>query len=127
LFKVVAYDAAGNDNSDESDAVFEIIAGPTDVEIAEIPDFELSRISPNPASGPAAIEYAVAREAKVRLSVLDVQGRVVDVLADEVKPPGRYRAVWGRNTSTGIRRAGVYFVRYEVAGRSMVKRITVLE
>jgi hypothetical protein len=127
VFKVVAYDAAGNDNSDESDAIFEIIAGPTDVELDAIPDFELARIAPNPAIGPVGIDYAVAREAKVRLTVLDVQGRVVAVLADELKAPGRYRAVWARNTDSGIRRAGVYFVRYEVAGRSMVKRFTVLQ
>ena len=127
LFKVVAYDEALNHNSDVSDAVFEIITGPTDVEIDQIADFELSRVSPNPTTGPAAIEYALPREAKVRLTVLDIQGRIVSVLADEVKAPGRYRAVWGRNTTSGVRRAGVYFVRFEVPGRNFVRRITVLE
>ena len=72
----------------------------------------------------ARIEYTVAREVKVRMSVVDVQGRVVATLVDGVQRPGRYQAAWnGEGTRGGRAAAGMYFVRYEAPGKTMVKRL----
>jgi hypothetical protein len=55
-------------------------------------DFTLGEIGPNPSAGaPVRIEYSVGREAAVRLSILDVQGRLRAVLADGVMRAGRYK------------------------------------
>jgi len=90
-------------------------------------EFALTRISPNPANGPARIDYAVPQQSKVRLSVLDVQGRVVAVLVDGVVKAGRHQAVWSGQMTRGTAAAGMYFVRYEAGGKSFVKRVVLMQ
>ena len=90
-------------------------------------EFALSRISPNPTNGPASIDFAVPQQSQVRLSVLDVQGRVVAVLVDGVVKAGRHQAVWNGNGTHGTTRAGMYFVRFEAGGKSFVKRVALTQ
>jgi flagellar hook assembly protein FlgD len=67
----------------------------------------------------------VAREAKVRVSVLDVQGRVMAVLVDGLQRAGRHQVVWSGETARGgIAPAGLYFIRYQAPGKDLVKRVT---
>jgi hypothetical protein len=111
--RVTARDAAGNAGSDLSDAVWTIVdplVGVGDPPIA-IRDFDLTLTSPNPTSGPATIEYAVPRSCDVRVSVYDLQGREVSVLARGARTPGLYRASWNGEVEGGPAHAGVYFVR----------------
>ena len=90
-----------------------------------ITEFALARISPNPSVNMARIEYTVPREAKVRVSIVDIQGRTVATVVDAVKQPGRYQSVWnGENVRGGRAPAGMYFVRYEAPGKVAVKRVT---
>ena len=70
------------------------------------------------------MQYAVAREAVVNLSVVDVQGRAVAQLVSGTLRPGMYQAVWSGDTDRGGKApAGVYFIRYQTPGRSFTKRI----
>jgi hypothetical protein len=98
--------------------------GPFAVTAGPIVGVELS-VTPSPTRGLARIEFSVAREAWVRLSVIDVQGRSVARVADGVYRAGRYQAAW--NATDGARRvpAGLYFVRYEVPGKTSVRRLIV--
>jgi uncharacterized repeat protein (TIGR02543 family) len=81
--------------------------------------FDLS-VSPNPSSGRARVVYALPHEAPVRLSVIDVQGRQIALLADGTRPSGVHEVKW--LAAGGNVRAGVYFVRYETPGRVLVRR-----
>jgi hypothetical protein len=65
----------------------------------------------------------VPREANVRLSVLDVQGREVAVLVNGVLRPGNYHAVWNGMTDRGAAPAGLYFVQITTPAGKMVKRL----
>ncbi|HEY6866139.1 MAG TPA: T9SS type A sorting domain-containing protein, partial [Candidatus Eisenbacteria bacterium] len=85
-------------------------------------DFALLPITPNPSRSAARLEFTVPRTARVRLSVLDVQGRQIAVLADGVHEAGRYQVVWGGSSDRGQAAAGLYFARYEVPGRTAVRR-----
>jgi hypothetical protein len=85
----------------------------------------LASVSPNPAAGPLRVEFTVARPAPVRLSLMDLQGREVAVLAQGAYPSGRYQAVWDRVGSHGSVPAGVYFVRYRVADLKFTKRVVI--
>src|SRR5207247_3605826 len=85
--------------------------------------FALVSIVPNPTRGTALLEFTVARETRVRLSVLDIQGREVAILRDAILPAGRYRTAWDATTSHGPAPAGVYFVRYRAGGRDQVRRL----
>lgn len=92
-----------------------------------VKEFALAAVSPNPTNGPALIDFALPRQAHVRLSVLDVQGRQVAVLVDGVLGAGRHQATWKSDSRTGSR-AGVFFVRYETpGGKHFVKRVVVTQ
>ena len=67
----------------------------------------------------------VARAAPVRLSVVDVQGREVAVLANRDFAPGRYEIKWDGRTDHGPVAAGLYFVRYVTPERKLVSRVTI--
>jgi hypothetical protein len=86
-------------------------------------EFALENAAPNPASGTLRISYALAREARIRLEVLDVQGRVVATLADGTFSSGRHEATWSGAANGGMARSGMYFVRLLVPGKSFVRRV----
>ena len=89
-----------------------------------IPDFELSGVGPNPSHGPVGIDYAVAREARVSVTVVDAQGRGVARLLERILRPGRYHAVWsGELSRGGMAPSGVYFIRYQAPGKNLVRRV----
>ena len=54
--------------------------------------FSLDMVAPNPTRGALGINFAVAKPTRVHLSLLDVQGRVVEVFADGEYGVGRYQA-----------------------------------
>jgi hypothetical protein len=88
-------------------------------------EFALSGAWPNPTKGTMNLEFAVAREANIRLSVLDVQGRQVQMLAEGLYRPGRYAVQWDGRTDRGVAPAGLYFVRYQTPGRTFTTRLVI--
>ena len=125
FLQVVAHDAAGNTGSDASDSAFSI-AGPVGVEGGPVTEFELAPVQPNPLHGSGWIGFAVPRETRVRVSVLDVQGREVATLAEGLYPPGRYQLTWGGHSGRGSAKAGLYFVRLSAPGSTLVQRVVVV-
>jgi hypothetical protein len=70
------------------------------------------------------VEFAVPRRTELRLSVLDVQGREVAVLAEGRYAPGRYPVTWGGEIAGGPASAGLYFIRYAPKGeQGLVRRV----
>lgn len=102
------------------------VTGPVAVEGGEPSGFALGPVRPNPAPGPARVEFTVARETPVRVTVLDPAGREVATLAEGVWPAGGHSVVWSGETAGGRAAAGMYFVRYEAAGRVQVRRFVKL-
>jgi hypothetical protein len=126
VLRVTAHDSTGSDGLDLSDAPFAIQNSQAEVEEASVTEFQLGPMSPNPMRNRVWIEYALPREAPVRLSVCDLQGREIAVLAGGVHGAGRHRALWngqaeGRNTAPGI-----YFVRFSRPGKVHFRRLVVL-
>jgi immune inhibitor A len=78
---------------------------------------------PSPMRGTGRIGFVLPREARARLSVLDLQGREVAVLADGVFPAGRHTAMWDGSTERGLAPAGLYFVRLSAEGRVFSQRL----
>lgn len=101
----------------------EAFFGPLVVSLSvPVPVFAVSRIVPNPSRGAAEIEYRVAARAPVRVTVVDVQGRVLAVLADGVQDAGDYHVTWNRRGGGSRAPAGLYFARLESPARSMTRR-----
>lgn len=90
-----------------------------------ITEFALASITPNPNPGAARISWTLPAEARVRLSIHDIQGREVEVLAYGSYPPGRHDVAWQTGRS-GAEAAGIYFVRLQMPGRTLVRRMVVI-
>ncbi len=127
LFKVRAKDTANQTTEDVSDAAFSIFdPGVSAVDGPTPSEFALARVWPNPTTGSFGAEFAVARMANIRLSLVDLQGREVRVLASGSYPAGRYHAGWnGRLASGGIAPTGMYFVRFHTPEKDFVTRVIV--
>ncbi len=121
--RATAQDAAGNSAQDLSDADFAIAAS-TGVDGGAVTEFALSPVVPNPAHGLTRFAFALPREANVRLSVHDVQGRERLLLANGSFAAGRHTLEWNAQGSSALD-AGLYFVRLQVPGRTITHRFTV--
>lgn len=83
--------------------------------------FTLAPLHPNPSRGMVRAEFALPRETRVRLTVIDVQGREVAVLADGTFPAGRHAASW--DAKAGRVPPGIYFVRLSTEDRAFIRRL----
>ena len=86
----------------------------------------LEAIAPNPCPGLAQVRYALGAEGPVSITVHDLCGRQVRVLASGVRAPGRYTAEWRGEDDAGRELAnGVYFCRF-AAGDTRATRKVIL-
>ncbi len=84
--------------------------------------FGLDAAYPNPFAETATIGYTLPAPGEVRVSVYDVLGRRVAVLADGPMPAGAHRAVLD---GAGLP-SGTYVVRLTAGARSATTRLTLL-
>ena len=87
-----------------------------------VAEFALGTVNPNPAHSTMQVTFGLAASGHARLTVLDLQGRESAVLADGTFGPGWHSARWNGMTPAGAARAGIYFLRYEVAGRTFLRK-----
>jgi DNA-binding beta-propeller fold protein YncE len=98
-------------------------AGVTSAPPASLPlEFALAPLAPNPSRGPVRTEFALPRESHVRLSVIDLMGREVAVLANGTYSAGRHEASWNTDAGRSVP-AGIYFVRLVADGRAWMRRV----
>ncbi len=116
---VQVWDAAGNTRTDLSNGAFTITAPTAGLETGPVTEIALGAISPNPVHYFGRIHYSLPRSARVRLTVVDIQGREISVLADGVLGAGRHEAQWDGAGHA----AGVYFVRFESGGKRLMRRL----
>ena len=83
----------------------------------------LAPIVPNPTRGRAHMGFALPRATQVRLSVLDIQGREVAVLAQGMFEAGRHSVEWDGRGREGALGAGLYLVRLQTPGQVQVKKM----
>lgn len=101
---------------------------PTDVDENpnELPkDFRLAQNYPNPFNPVTDIEFSIPVMSQVELTVFNVLGQKVAVLADDIRAAGVYHVVWKGTDERGSPVAsGVYFYRLKagelVATRKMM-------
>lgn len=84
-------------------------------------EFALDHVRPNPTRGPAQISFALPRDAFLRLSIVDIQGRELAVLMHGPVQAGRHATAWDGRTSSGRAPSGRYFAQLQVAGRKLVQ------
>jgi len=100
---------------------------PLPVDDPDLPtEFAIDRVWPSPGRGTFRIAFSLPRETNARLSVVDLQGREVAVLADRVIPAGHHEQSWNGRAGSGSAPAGIYFVRMAAGGRSWVRRLVII-
>jgi hypothetical protein len=97
-----------------------VIGAPIEVAMTAPAVSELRSITPNPAGADVHIEFDLARDGRIQLEVLDVQGRSVTVLAGGVWKAGRHSVSW---STRPVPAPGVYFVRYRFPEGSAIRRL----
>jgi hypothetical protein len=96
---------------------------------AEIPDhFALLQNYPNPFNPQTKIEYALSRDADVKLTIYNILGEQVNVLVDEHQTAGYKKVYWDGKDQRGEEVAsGVYFYRLETKEFSKVKKMLLVK
>jgi hypothetical protein len=84
------------------------------------------KLSPNPTSGNVRIGLAIPRDSRVRVAVFDLQGRRVTTLLDRRLPAGARDLIWSGGTRAGARGDGIYFIRVEMEGSAIVRRVAIV-
>jgi Right handed beta helix region/FlgD Ig-like domain len=108
--------------------MFHIPAGEDRGEAGLPTRFSLRQNYPNPFNPTTTIAYDVPRPgADVEISLYDVAGRLVTILVDEQKMPGRYQVHWDGHDRRGQPVAsGVYFLRMKAGTFTETKKVLLL-
>ncbi|TMQ70424.1 MAG: T9SS type A sorting domain-containing protein [Candidatus Eisenbacteria bacterium] len=80
----------------------------------------------NPASARADFRFALPQQARVRITIHDVSGRLVATIADGDFPAGYHDAAWGGPAGEARPSSGVYFVRMTANDRQITRRLVML-
>jgi hypothetical protein len=87
-------------------------------------ELRLAFAGPNPTSGESHLTLALSRDGLVRVVLYDLRGRAVSTLLDGWQAAGTRTIVWNGRSETGAAApAGLYFMRAESEGQSIVRRI----
>jgi hypothetical protein len=84
------------------------------------------RAMPNPMRSATRVEYVLAHESDVDVSVFDVAGRFIAQLSRGRMPAGTHSAAWNGEGPHGSSPAGVYFVRVRTEGQTLSERVVLL-
>lgn len=123
LVRAVARDALDLRGDDHSDQAFAIAAttavGERDLELT-------LAVSPNPMRQDCRFAFSLPRAGDVRLSIHDLQGRLVTRLSEGRLEAGRHERTWSAVARQEPVAPGLYFVRLELAGERVLRRRLVL-
>ena len=89
---------------------------------AGVPILALGPVAPNPSADAVRVTYTLPAPGPVRLTVFDVRGRAVAVLADEVHGRGPHAI----RVPTRTWASGVYLLRLEAGGSVQTQRFSVV-
>jgi hypothetical protein len=86
-------------------------------------DFLLDQNYPNPFNPNTTISYLLPGTNHVHLKIIDLLGREVVTLVNEVKSPGKYSVVWNADQFP----SGIYFYQLTADGNSFTKKMILLK
>ena len=83
---------------------------------------------PNPFNAGLALEFTLFRRSRVVLRVYDASGRTVRHLLNDIQPPGRIIRHWDTKDDSGRTvGSGVYFVRMDLEGHMLTRKVVLLK
>ena len=85
--------------------------------------FYISSIYPNPFNPTATIDFSVPSNMRLSINIIDLQGRVVDMLIEENYVPGNYSIQYNASNLS----SGVYFVQLKNQSTATYSKIILLK
>ena len=85
--------------------------------------FELMPAFPNPFNPNTTIQYNVKDSESISLKVIDVSGRVVETLLDDIIEPGYHEITWNASNQP----SGIYFVILTSRERPQMQKLILLK
>ena len=123
-FRALVKDTLQHFDEDVSDTASSIqTLAATGTDPPGVPGFELATPWPNPAMEAASVAFTLSRRGTVRMSVHDLQGRLIAPLVAGVQEAGRHVATWRPVESLA---GGIYLVRLETDAGVLSRRIVLL-
>lgn len=91
---------------------------------SEIPlSFNLEQNYPNPFNPVTKINFDLPKSSNVKLSVYDIQGKLIETLVEGNLNPGSYQTEW----TAGNLPSGIYFYRLEADGNVFSKKMMLVK
>ncbi|MFC1898617.1 C10 family peptidase [Candidatus Cloacimonadota bacterium] len=88
----------------------------------------LSQNYPNPFNPTTTINYSIAEEGTVELTVYNIKGQKVVTLVNEIKEAGQHSIVWnGKDNNNKTVSSGIYFYRLSTGKKIMKKKMLLLK
>lgn len=78
---------------------------------------------PNPFNPSTTISLGIANAAFIKVSIYDVNGRLVDNLYDSMITPGYHQLVWQATNNA----SGIYFVLLESGGQIKTQKLLLMK
>jgi len=78
---------------------------------------------PNPFNPNTTIQYNVKDSESISLEVIDVSGRVVEILVEDIIKPGYHEITWNASNQP----SGIYFVKLTSGEKSKTQKILFLK
>ena|GEM_PF-1176530 len=88
-----------------------------------VENFTLDSAYPNPFNPSTVIPFTLKEQGNVKVSVYDIMGREVNVIADRVFSSGQHRVTFDANGLS----SGIYLIRVWHNGQTFTKRVTLLK
>ncbi|MBM2840124.1 MAG: Subtilisin-like serine protease, partial [Bacteroidetes bacterium] len=85
--------------------------------------FELKQNFPNPFNPSTSITFTLPTTGFVSLRILDILGREIAMLVNEMKPLGSHTVSWDANGFA----SGVYFYRLSAGAQSQTKKLLLMK
>ena len=85
--------------------------------------FSLHTAYPNPFNPVVTLAVSVARLSMVNITILDIKGRLITTICNEVLDIGNHQFVWDATTQTN----GIYIVRSNAGQTALSQKITLIK
>jgi hypothetical protein len=85
--------------------------------------FALEQNYPNPFNPSTTIHFDVASNSNITLQVVDITGRLVQTLVNEVKTPGSYTVSWNASNMA----SGMYLLRMQTNNGVLTQKMTLIK
>ncbi|MCD6564651.1 MAG: T9SS type A sorting domain-containing protein, partial [Bacteroidales bacterium] len=121
-YRVRSYNESGT--SDNSNVIH--VTTPNSIDLLNncIPDkYFLYCNFPNPFNPTTSISYDIPEKSNVKITILDISGRVVENLVDKTQEPGHYQISWDASGHP----VGVYLYRITAGQFTDVKKCILLK